>query len=399
MRCWSLHATGSVDDVVQACLSRLAAEPPKLVLVMASTAQPLEPLLAALKARAPHAVVAGVSTAGEFAAGSGGRAAGTGAAVVFGIAGDDVDVHAGFATGLQKAPEGAVLTALAHLPPASTPRPHRSAIALLDALVGVSEEVTLLLAGHLGPEIPLAGGAAGDDLAMSRPLVGVAGQGTAHDALAVIVLDSTRPVRLGVAHGHEALSEPLEITRSEGAVVSTINNRPAWDAWRDATREAAAGRGINVDTLRGDEVLPFLLQFEAGLDSAQSLMKIRAPLNKDSDGALHFACGIPQGAFVRVTQSDATSQVKSSRRAADAAREGLSDDGAIAGVLVFDCVCRRLILGDRYADAVDEIRAAFPDVPIAGFASYGEVALSPGDWSGFHNTTSVVLVLPGDVNS
>jgi methyl-accepting chemotaxis protein len=33
-------------------------------------------------------------------------------------------------------------------------------------------------------------------------------------------------------------------------------------------------------------------------------------------------------------------------------------------------------------------------VPIAGFETYGEIALDAGDMSGFHNTTSVVLAFP-----
>ena len=34
------------------------------------------------------------------------------------------------------------------------------------------------------------------------------------------------------------------------------------------------------------------------------------------------------------------------------------------------------------------------DVPLAGFETYGEIALDAGDMSGFHNTTTVVLTFP-----
>jgi methyl-accepting chemotaxis protein len=33
-------------------------------------------------------------------------------------------------------------------------------------------------------------------------------------------------------------------------------------------------------------------------------------------------------------------------------------------------------------------------VPLAGFETYGEIALDAGDLSGFHNTTTVVLAIP-----
>jgi methyl-accepting chemotaxis protein len=60
---------------------------------------------------------------------------------------------------------------------------------------------------------------------------------------------------------------------------------------------------------------------------------------------------------------------------------------------VFDCICRNLILGDRFADAVRAIADELGGAPVAGFETYGEIALCEGDLSGFHNTTSVVLAI------
>ena len=33
-------------------------------------------------------------------------------------------------------------------------------------------------------------------------------------------------------------------------------------------------------------------------------------------------------------------------------------------------------------------------IPMLGWETYGEIRLEPGQFSGFHNTTSVVLLLP-----
>jgi methyl-accepting chemotaxis protein len=68
--------------------------------------------------------------------------------------------------------------------------------------------------------------------------------------------------------------------------------------------------------------------------------------------------------------------------------------GACAGAIVFDCICRNLILGPKFSDAVGAIRQELGDVPFAGFETYGEIALDAGDLSGFHNTTTVVLTIP-----
>ena len=61
---------------------------------------------------------------------------------------------------------------------------------------------------------------------------------------------------------------------------------------------------------------------------------------------------------------------------------------------MFDCICRNLILRDGFKDAVTAMSEELGNVPIAGFETYGEIALDAGDMSGFHNTTSVVLAFP-----
>jgi methyl-accepting chemotaxis protein len=62
---------------------------------------------------------------------------------------------------------------------------------------------------------------------------------------------------------------------------------------------------------------------------------------------------------------------------------------------VFDCICRSLILGPDFMRAVRAMSSELGEVPLAGFETYGEIALDVGDMSGFHNTTSVVLAFPG----
>jgi methyl-accepting chemotaxis protein len=90
-------------------------------------------------------------------------------------------------------------------------------------------------------------------------------------------------------------------------------------------------------------------------------------------------------------RSDADRQVKSARRAAVDALKAL--DGPAAGALVFDCVCRKVLLGSRFRETTQAIAEEL-SAPLAGFESYGEVALQAGDFSGFHNATTVVLVFP-----
>ena len=133
----------------------------------------------------------------------------------------------------------------------------------------------------------------------------------------------------------------------------------------------------------------FLLRFEAALDCGNEL-KVRAPLSRQRDGSIAFACGIPEGSAIRITESEAEDQVRSARTAAVRSRQQIPGR-KVAGALVFDCICRNLILGDAFGRAVGEVVEVLGGAPIAGFETYGEIALNAGDFSGFHNTTTVVL--------
>jgi methyl-accepting chemotaxis protein len=381
-------AKGSSSDVLEATKKavgeQLGGRVPALVAVFASTQQDVGTLVAGLFG--PDTVCIGASTAGEFTE----RGDAKGSVSVFAVASDDLRVTAGIGTGLRQSAESAVDRALDGQPREMRGFPHRTGITLLDPLAGNGEETALLIAEKLGPDQPLVGGAAGDDLAMKRTVV-ACGEYAAPDAVVIAQIFSRRPLAFGVAHGHRALSEPLRVTRATEGWVHEVDGRPAWDVWRERTKDAARARGIDVDALEPEGEGAFLLQFEAGLANADSY-KIRAPLARREDGSILFAAAIPEGSVLRITESDAESQVRSALSAASAAKTEAA--GPVAGALVFDCICRNLILGSDFAKAVRGISEALGAVPIAGFETYGEVALSAGDMSAFHNTTSVVLAFP-----
>jgi methyl-accepting chemotaxis protein len=330
-------------------------------------------------------VVIGASTAGEFTE----KRELKSSVSLFALAGD-YRIHAGIGLGLKADPEGALRRALEGLPSAVNGYPHRTAILLLDPLSGNGEEAALIAASLLGEDARLAGGAAGDDLKMQATFVACDDR-TANDAAVLALIFSKAPLGVGVCHGHVPISDPVTITRAEGNVVHEIDGRPAWDVWQDKTRQNAARAGIDVDAMPKEAEGGYFLRYEAGLTAGDQDFKIRAPLSR-SGGSISFACGIPEGAVVRITESIPERQVDSAREAARRARAGVR--GKVAGAIVFDCICRALILGPQFLGAVRGISEELGGVPLAGFETYGEIALDAGDMSGFHNTTSVVLAFP-----
>jgi methyl-accepting chemotaxis protein len=85
--------------------------------------------------------------------------------------------------------------------------------------------------------------------------------------------------------------------------------------------------------------------------------------------------------------------IAAAREAAEEARDRLGGAEA-AGVLLFDCVCRGMILREEFGKEIDAVRLVFGDVPVAGFLTYGEIAQSAGRLEGWHNATVVVAAIP-----
>jgi len=361
------------------------AQAPVLISVFASAAFSLQEVLESLQQAWPTATVIGASSSGEFT-----EAEETGQAISAWAVWGDFKVQAAIASNLKEAPEEAVVELGGKLSEPYPDHPHRVGILLLDTMSGRGEEATLLAATLLGQDEPvrLVGGAAGDDLEMKHTWVGV-GAEAREDAVVLAFLHGRHPFGIGVQHGHRADSRPLSVTRATGNVVHELDGRPAWDVWREEV--TALTSGVDFDSMTADELTPFFFTHAASLTSGTAI-KVRSPLQKHEDGSLSFACGLPEGAVIRLTTSDVEQQLASARGAAEQARQQLGGREP-AGALVFDCICRKLILQDRFGDAIEAISETLGGVPVAGFETYGEIALDVSDLSGFHNSTTVVLAV------
>lgn len=363
-----------------------------LSLVYSSSEYDYQAVVDTVRAATGNAPLIGCSSSGEFTeekVEQGGVAVGL-------IASDDIKFATAIADGVKEDPERAVRTVANKLPLKIEDYPHLSAIFLIDGVAGVGEEMTVLASTifnqTFGKNVKLAGGAAGDDLKFKETFV-FSDDSIATDAVSVCLFASKKPLYTGVQHGHTPVSELLRATRAKGCVLHEIDGRPAWDVWKEMTAERAFQIGVDVEAIEEADVGAHLLRFELGLPFEDGQYKIRIPLGKNEDGSLNFGCAIPEGVNFRIMEGEKENQIVSARVAAEMAREN-SGDTEIAGAMVFDCVCRGLILGDEFYRGVNQFKDVLGDVPILGWETYGEICMEPGQFSGFHNTTSVVLIIP-----
>lgn len=334
----------------------------------------------------PEADLIGCSTAQAF------TEAGVGEGVIVGLVrSDTLSFSTGMGTGLGESVPGAVRDAIAEFDDADGP--YRAAITLHDGLAGVGEELVLEVRRKLGPNVPIIGGAAADDHRLETTHV-FDGDRVAEDAVVLALIDGQRRPVASVDHGHEPLSEPVEVTRAEGSIVYELDGRPAFAVWKDAVRDPVAEAfDVAVDDLARDSQLlgRIMCEFEFGIDQGDRY-KMRWPwVEPETGDALHFAVDVPEGTVLRVMHGSKASQIESARRTVRSALAEAEDP--IAGAFVYDCACRAIVLGEELGAAVDAMAEELA-VPMVGFETYGEMCMGLGQLSGFHNTTTVCLLLP-----
>lgn len=356
---------------------------PILAMVFSAPQYDYEAVVAAVRETVPGASLLGASTAGEFA----GSEVSEDGVVVALLASDEMDVYTGLGRGVSEDPEGAVAAAAADLPD-EYDRPHAVGINLHDGVSGLGEELAML--AYQEYPIPYVGGSAADGLALEETHVFV-DDAVESDAVALGLLVSETPFGLAVQHGHEPITGPMTVTAAEGGTVAELDGRPAFDVYREAIREPASEHyGIDVDDLDAEAFRQVLTFFEFGVRTGDDDFKVRWPgLTPDTDGPMAFPGTIPEGTELHVMHSPKEGQIESAREAGRTAVDAI--DGVPAGALVFDCACRGAILGDEFDQAVAAMGEQL-DAPLAGFETYGEVNLQPGEMRGFHNTTSSVLL-------
>lgn len=370
---------------------RMAAGPlgdarPTFGILFASPKHDLTAALAAAGQAAPGASFFGCTTAGEITE----RGLTRGHLAAFLVSTDEMIAEVASASGVKADPTGAARSLCENFPSMLRSAAGRgfgmsSSVLLVDGLNGAGEELVTQVLGASRAFQQVVGGAAGDDGAFSATYVGANGR-AATDSAAVLHAFSKKPWGVGVDHGLKPSGRRMRVTRAAGNVVRQIDGRPAFDLYK----EYAAERGVK---LTPETAGQFLIANELGIFVFDEMRRARAPLSVGSDGSLSCAAEIPEGAIVSILAGEPASMVDAARRAAQEAHKNLNGERA-AGVLLFDCVCRGMILNSHFGREIDAVRSVFPDAPVTGLLTYGEIARFKGRLDGWHNTTAVVAAIP-----
>ncbi len=381
----STHRTGAAagDDLARQLVSELGGATPHAVVVFASSTNDYEALLGALTLGCAPGVLVGCSSAGEFTSSD----AGTGMSSAVAIHAPTMQFRGSLARGLAADRVAAAQGLVSGFAGLDSPAyRYRTALVLVDALAGHTEDLIEQLTTATAGMYQFAGGGAGDDGAFRKTHVFLGGE-AASDAVVALEILSNEPIGIGARHGWSAVSRALRVTEAADACVVSLNASPTAEAFE----EHAANTEQRFDQ---SDPLPFFLHNVVGVKTDDGY-KLRVPLGMGRNGAVNFAAEVPAGATTQIMSTGASNAADA---AAEAVRDGVAQlaraGAAPSGALFFDCVATRLRLGQAFAQELDAVRDALGGAPFVGFNSYGQVVRAEGQFSGFHNCTAVVLVFP-----
>jgi hypothetical protein len=360
---------------------KLEGGKPDVVIVFASPEYPYSELLASLKEHCQPRILIGCSSAGEFS----GCSTGNASASVMALQSEDILFNAAIGKGLRNSRAEAmqqvasVFTGSEH-----ANHPYRCALVLTDALAGFMDELIHELTVQTSGTYQLFGGGAADDARFQETHVFYGTESFA-DAVVVLEMLSKKPIGIGVKHGWNTAGDALRVTEAEGSRIISLNAMPAADAFEEHAKHTG-------QTFDRADPLPFFLHNVIGIDAGGE-HKLRVPLSLNEDGSITCAAEVPVGSTVHIMIGNAKTACDAAREASQSAIEGLQG-GAHAGSLLFDCAATRLRLGREFEDELKAVAETLGSENFAGCNTYGQIARTEGQFSGFHNCTAIVCAIP-----
>ena len=374
-------AAAAGRELGQAIREKFSDGQPDAVILFASSRYDYGQILSALQDACHPRALVGCSSAGEFTD----HSQAEGSACAFAIRAPEMRFHATVGRGLRQDRSAAARQLVDGLSGLGvSPYQHRTALVLADALAGHTDDFVQELTRYTAGTYRFAGGGAGDD-AQFRTTHVFFGTEAITDAAVALEILSNKPIGIGVRHGWQPASDPMRVTEATGSNLVSLNAIPTTEVFQ----EHATATGQRFDPA---EPLPFFLQNVVGIEAPDGY-KLRVPLGASEDGAVTFASDVPLGATARIMETSAKSAADAAASATEDAVRQLGTHKP-AAALFFDCVATRLRTGTEFGTELEAVRLALGDAQYAGCNTYGQIARSDGQFSGFHNCTAVVCVLP-----
>jgi hypothetical protein len=367
-------------DLAARALEALNGQVPSVFILFASSAYNYEALLQSINRTCTPEILIGCSSAGEFTSAD----FETDAASAVAIYSTDMAFSAGVGKGIKRSRSRVVQELLAPLKGLNKfEYPFQSGLILADALSGHTDEIIDMLTERTAT-YQFFGGGAGDNAAFQKTHV-FYGEEAFTDTAVILEILSKKPLGIGVKHGWKPAGEKMRVTASEGMQLISLNGAPAVEVFKEYAE--ATGQPLDVS-----EPIPFFLHNILGIETEQGF-KLRVPLAIQEDGSIVCASDIPNGSLISFMAIEPEAAKNAAEQATSMAIDNLKGSKPSVA-LFFDCVATRLRMGSQFENELEQVKRTLGDVSYAGCNTYGQIARVNGQFSGFHNCTAVVCVLP-----
>ncbi|RYZ62904.1 MAG: hypothetical protein EOO14_00820 [Chitinophagaceae bacterium] len=235
-------------------------------------------------------------------------------------------------------------------------------------------------------EVTIFGGKAGDDLALQSTAVFTNGK-SGDCALVALIIEEDKIDVKGIATcGWQAIGTTKTVTKSEGNIVYTIDDKPALDM-------LTTYLGVAIKQEDDKEIVTFLSSWYYPLQVERENVDpvIRTAMFANSEDRSLICSGkVPQGSKIKfslppdfdsidVVVAECKDLQQNTQQQADA-------------LIMFSCVSRYLSFGMVMKEEIEQVQQIW-NAPMAGFFSYGEYGKSKTGRYDYHNNTCCLVTL------
>ena len=237
-----------------------------------------------------------------------------------------------------------------------------------------------------GEEATIFGGMAGDDLIAEKPIVFTNNKNKDNALIALIIDEDKIDVRGIATCGWNAIGTTKTVTKSEGNIVYTIDDKPALDMlMKYLGVDVKQDNNTGIVAFHNSWYYPLQLERENG----DTVIRATRFANSE-DRSLICTGSVPQGAQIKFSlppDFDAIETV-----VAECASIKDNEQQQADALIMFSCVSRHLSFGALMKEEIEQVQNVW-NAPMVGFFTYGEYGKSKIGTNEFHNNACCVVAL------
>ncbi|MDP2594085.1 MAG: FIST N-terminal domain-containing protein [bacterium] len=235
-----------------------------------------------------------------------------------------------------------------------------------DALAGNGTEMVRGILDVLGAGFPIAGGAAGDDMAFKKTYQYYDDE-VLSDAVVGFGVAGNVEVAVGADHGWQPLGDAHIVTKAEGTKLIELDGRPAFTIYQDYFDE----RANDFKQALSLQAVTYPLGMKAK-DVGEYM--IRVPLAIGEDGSITCGADVVVGSEIYLMVGTLASAMEAAKMTAQKLVDRVVHVEPRV-VFVSDCVARKILFGEHGNEEIALLKSiGGPNAVIFGLYTYGQIA-------------------------